>query len=716
LVEGIVFACTSASTYNTALGYNALTAPTVGVGIANVAVGFAAGTAVTDGYGNTMVGPASGCAVTTGTVNTAVGIGSLSGATSGFANIGIGICSGCAYTTESGNAVFGGYYGDPGDTNAVILSDGASNIKAKFNGVGALSFDGTTYGTAGQVLTSNGAAAKPSWQAGSVVSNATPTTSGLVFGYVGSDLKSDSSVSLGLNALLSASPLAPSNAAVGARALESLASGGGNVAMGFLALQAVTAGGSNTAIGYQAGAFAVGDGNTLIGGDSGTSVVGNNNSFFGNGSGQGQATGDSNLALGYNVELANPNGSCQLAIGFSTTDNWLTGDSTKAIKPGAGIIDCAGSCGTAGQALLSDGANAVCWGSSSGASTATPTVTGLVYGFVSGSSVKDQNVGLGYNTLVSKTAGAGNTAIGSCALGLLVSASGNVAVGAGALKNTTNGATNTAIGYNVGGSVQGSGNVLVGQLTGAALALGNSNTFVGNGAAANQTDGCFNVAIGPGVCLANSTGSCQLVIGFSGTDNWLTGDSTKAIQPGAGIIDCANVCGTANQVLVSTGANAVQWKPVNSALAVPNYGAFYTATTQTLATVNTPQPIQFLTLDSANNFSVVSNTQVTAAAAGVYNVQFSLQLLATPGGGGDYEVWPAINGTPIPNSNTRFSVKNTNEAECAALNYIITLAAGQYIELYWATDDTSNLLYGNASLYGGPNVPSAIITVVPVGA
>ena len=154
----------------------------------------------------------------------------------------------------------------------------------------------------------------------------------------------------------------------------------------------------------------------------------------------------------------------------------------------------------------------------------------------------------------------------------------------------------------------------------------------------------------------------------------------------------------------------------NSPTSTPNYGSFYTATTQTLATVNTPQPIQFLTLDSATNFSVVSNTRVTAAAAGVYNVQFSLQLLATPGGGGDYEVWPAINGTPIPNSNTRFSVKNTNEAECAALNYIITLTAGQYIELYWATDDTSNLLVGTTSLYGGPDIPSAIITIVPVGA
>jgi hypothetical protein len=50
-----------------------------------------------------------------------------------------------------------------------------------------------------------------------------------------------------------------------------------------------------------------------------------------------------------------------LAIGYSNTALWLTGDSTKAIKPGAGIIDCAGSCGTSGQVLTSNGSNAIAW-------------------------------------------------------------------------------------------------------------------------------------------------------------------------------------------------------------------------------------------------------------------------------------------------------------------------------------------------------------------
>jgi hypothetical protein len=150
--------------FNTSLGYCAL-----GVGggsasgFANVAVGLCAGCAVTTAYGNTLIGPGTGIAIDTGNTNTALGIGALSLATSGFANLGVGMCSGCAYTTESGNAVFGGYFGDAGDTNTLALADGAGNLKAKFDSLGALSFNGTNYGTAGQVLLSNGAGAKPTW-------------------------------------------------------------------------------------------------------------------------------------------------------------------------------------------------------------------------------------------------------------------------------------------------------------------------------------------------------------------------------------------------------------------------------------------------------------------------------------------------------------------------------------------------------------------------
>jgi hypothetical protein len=70
--------------------------------------------------------------------------------------------------------------------------------------------------------------------------------------------------------------------------------------------------------------------------------------------------------------VTSPTGDCQLAIGFANACNWLTGDSSKNIQPGAGIKDCAASAGTAGQ-ILSSTATGIKWRSGVVQQTATCT-------------------------------------------------------------------------------------------------------------------------------------------------------------------------------------------------------------------------------------------------------------------------------------------------------------------------------------------------------
>ena len=567
IVEGIVFGCTDGATsFNTALGYNALLAPTA-TGIANVAIGTSAGNAVTDGYGNTLIGPATGCSVTTGTVNTAVGIGALCGVTSGSVNLGVGICSGCAYITESGNAVFGGYYGDPGDTNSLILSDGAGNLKAKFDSLGALSFDGTAYGTAGQVLSSNGAGAKPTWIAAGG-SAATPTVAGIVLGCT-----TVSRTAIGCNALLS-NTTGGNNVAIGVDALRSNTTGNYNVANGCGALFRNTTGCYNTATGVNAltcnttgncnaaiGICALyyntaGSGNAAIGASALYNTTGCRNVGIGFSSASNLTTGCDNVVIGSCVQVASSTGCCQLAIGFSTTCNWLTGDSTKAIRPGAGIIDCAASTGTAGQVLMSNGSNAICWGTAGGASAATPTVAGVVKGFINAT-----NTALGCNAAaVLAATGLSNTAIGNCAGFALDDACCNTLVGTSAGCALNFGLGHTVIGTGAGAAITtGFYNVFVGAEAGAS-ATQDRNVFIGACAGCAQTTGRSNVAIGDGVNVPITTGGCQLAIGYSSAFAcWLTGNNTGAIKPGAGIIDCANSCGTVGQYLWTTGTNRIIW-------------------------------------------------------------------------------------------------------------------------------------------------------------
>ena len=63
--------------------------------------------------------------------------------------------------------------------NQVIITDGVGDVALWFNDPGAMSFDGTDFGVAGQILQSNGTSAHPTWvypTRQAVRSVVTPTT------------------------------------------------------------------------------------------------------------------------------------------------------------------------------------------------------------------------------------------------------------------------------------------------------------------------------------------------------------------------------------------------------------------------------------------------------------------------------------------------------------------------------------------------------------
>ena len=101
---------------------------------------------------------------------------------SGDNNTCIGTNSGKFITTGSNNTIIGSYQGGTAPisstgSNYVVLSDGVGNVRQTINGSGALSFNaGTSYGTAGQLLQSNGSGAAPSW--GRTITSGTAAPSG----------------------------------------------------------------------------------------------------------------------------------------------------------------------------------------------------------------------------------------------------------------------------------------------------------------------------------------------------------------------------------------------------------------------------------------------------------------------------------------------------------------------------------------------------------
>ena len=236
--------------------------------------------------------------------------------------------------------------------------------------------------------------------------------------------------------------------------------------------------------------------------------------------------------------------------------------------PGATIIDGVGSCGTAGQVLTSNGFNALCWRS---LSAATPTVAGIVKGFINAT-----NTALGCNAAVSLTTGLSNTALGTSAGAALTDGCCNTFIGNSAGCSATFALGQTIIGARAGNTLtSGFYNVFVGAEAGAS-ATQSRNVFIGACAGCAQTTGSSNVAIGDGVNVPVTTAGCQLAIGYSSSATcWLTGNFTGAIKPGKGIIDCANSCGTTGQVLASTGANAICWTSLPGVATSSTLGTVY---------------------------------------------------------------------------------------------------------------------------------------------
>jgi hypothetical protein len=108
-------------------------------------------------------------------------------------------------------------------------------------------------------------------------------------------------------------------------------------------------------------------------------------------------------------------------------------------------------------------------------------------------------------------------------------------------------------------------------------------------------------------------------------------------------------------------------------------------------TDDTATAVNFNTLDSGFGWTLNSPGSATAAVAGVYTIRYSIQFANTDNAQHTATVWLQKNGADVANSATTFSVPTRKSASipgfiCAYSEATFTVAVGDEIELYWATD------------------------------
>jgi len=148
------------------------------------------------------------------------------------------------------------------------------------------------------------------------------------------------------------------------------------------------------------------------------------------------------------------------------------------------------------------------------------------------------------------------------------------------------------------------------------------------------------------------------------------------------------------------------------------YGAFQDSTNQTAANTTTAYPITFDTTDYANGVTLSNTSRLNVSNSGVYNIQFSIQLVNTTNASQDIDIWFRKNGTNIDKSNSRYGLAPRKGAGdpfhvICALNYFVYLTANDYVQIVWRTSDVGAYIekYAASSTPTRPSIPSVIATV-----
>jgi len=148
------------------------------------------------------------------------------------------------------------------------------------------------------------------------------------------------------------------------------------------------------------------------------------------------------------------------------------------------------------------------------------------------------------------------------------------------------------------------------------------------------------------------------------------------------------------------------------------YGCFTNNTDQTAPSVGSTAVVVYDTTEESSGVYLASSSRLYVRNYGIYNVQFSLQLVNRDEASQYADVWFRLNGTDVPRSASRFDLPARKSAVepshlIGTVNTFIEMQAGDYVEIAGTTSDTDVGLehYAADAVIPRPAIPSAIVTV-----
>jgi hypothetical protein len=148
------------------------------------------------------------------------------------------------------------------------------------------------------------------------------------------------------------------------------------------------------------------------------------------------------------------------------------------------------------------------------------------------------------------------------------------------------------------------------------------------------------------------------------------------------------------------------------------YGSFSNNTDQTAPSVGATAVVVYDTTEESNGVYLASSSRLYVRNYGVYNVQFSLQLVNKDNSPQFADIWFRVNGTDVPRTASRFDIPARKSSSdwghiVGTVNVFLELQDGDYVEIAGTTSSTLIGLetYPADGTIPRPAIPAAIVTM-----
>ena len=168
--------------------------------------------------------------------------------------------------------------------------------------------------------------------------------------------------------------------------------------------------------------------------------------------------------------------------------------------------------------------------------------------------------------------------------------------------------------------------------------------------------------------------------------------------------------------LLANAINSVFGELGGRFIDVPN-ALYFSTVDQPVAVVDTAQPVTFnqTYLQSGFVLNGGTNSEITAVYDGVYNFQFIGQLSSGSASPKNIYLWITRNSTDLGYTARGFTLQGSGDIKEIMWNFNLDLAAGEYVEMKWVTDDIDVTMKtvppAVSPATPHPGVTSAVVTI-----